>query len=432
MKANDTTTMGCGLGVLLCLVLSSPSDAQESKVIVLENADSLVGLVIDGEDARELIGNVRVRQGNVHIACDRALQMLARGTVFLDGEVVLRDDSVTISAPRAVYHRDGREAEAYDGVSLDDGRAVLTARTGRYLIDSGSAFFVTDVVVEDSTSTVRADSLTYLRPESRALGFGHVAVHSKTDDVTIFGGHLDHRASGGFSRMTRMPILVQRDTSAPGGADTLVVRSKVMESYRDSLRRFVAMDSVRIVRSDLAAVAETATFFMEGDSLHLRGSPVIWYGETQVTGDVADIYLEDRRLRQMRVSGDAFTISRGDSAYPDRLDHLTADTLGLFFEEGKIVRVQADRRATSVYHIYEDSLANGLNKSSGDRILMDFDEGRVSSITIIGGVEGQYVPEPLVRHSIQEYRVPGFRWREDRPTMDMTGWPWKNIEQANR
>ncbi|MGB2959686.1 MAG: OstA-like protein [Bacteroidota bacterium] len=424
--------MRIGLGALLCLLLSSPSGAQESKVIVLENADSLVGKILDGEDARELIGNVRVRQGNLHITSDRALQMLARGTVYLDGQVMLRDDSVTITAPRVIYHRDEREAEAFDGVRLDDGRAVLTAQYGRYQMDSGTAFFVTDVVVEDSTSTVTADSLTYLRLESRALGSGHVAVHSKTDDVTVYGGYLDHRSSGRFSRMTRMPVLVQRDTAAPGGADTLVVRSRVMESYRDSLRRFVALDSVRLVRSDLAAIAETATFFIDGDSMQLRGSPVIWYGETQVSGDSTDIYLEDRRLRHMKVKGDAFTISRGDPAHPERFDQLTADTLDLFFAEGKVIRVQADRRATSVYHIYEDSLANGVNKSSGDRILMDFEEGRASSITIFGGVEGQYIPEPLLVHSVQEFRVPGFRWRENRPTMDMIGWPWKKTEAENR
>jgi hypothetical protein len=413
------------------MILCSSSDAQESKVVVLEWADSLAGKVIDGEDARELIGNVRVRQGNVHISCDRALQMLAQGTVFLDGEVVLRDDSVTITTPRAIYHPDRREAEAFDGVRLDDGRAVLTANSGRYQMDSGKAFFVTDVVVEDSSSTVSADSLTYLRQESRALCSGNVAVYSKTDDVTILGGFLDHRASGRFSRMTREPVLIQKDTTAPGGVDTLVVRSRVMESYSDSLRRFVATDSVRLVRSDLAAMAGAMTFFADGDSMQLRGSPVLWYGETQVSGDSTDIYLENRKLRRMRVEGDAFTISRSDSAYPDRFDQLTADTLDLSFVEGKIVRVQADRRATSVYNIYEEDLANGFNRSSGDRIVMDFDEGKVSSITIFGGVEGQYIPEPLVVYNLQEYRVPGFRWREDRPTMEKMGIPWKKNEHEN-
>jgi len=50
--------------VLATLVLFAlPAGAQQDRVVVLENADSLVGLVIEGQDARELIGNVRLVQG---------------------------------------------------------------------------------------------------------------------------------------------------------------------------------------------------------------------------------------------------------------------------------------------------------------------------------------------------------------------------------
>ena len=55
----------------------------------------------------------------------------------------------------------------------------------------------------------------------------------------------------------------------------------------------------------------------------------------------------------------------------------------------------------------------------------------LGSITIFGGVEGQYIPEPLVVYNLQEYRVPGFRWREDRPTMEKMGIPWKKNEHEN-
>ena len=69
---------------------------------MLEGADSLIGRVINGESARELIGNVRILQGNVRIRCDRALQMIAAGTIELIGHVVVEDDSVTMTAPRGI------------------------------------------------------------------------------------------------------------------------------------------------------------------------------------------------------------------------------------------------------------------------------------------------------------------------------------------
>ena len=77
-------------------------------MIVVEHADSLVGRVIDGEQARELIGNVRFSQERVRVTCDRALQFIDRGLVELRGNVVVRDDSITLEAPFGLYHRDGR------------------------------------------------------------------------------------------------------------------------------------------------------------------------------------------------------------------------------------------------------------------------------------------------------------------------------------
>ena len=41
--------------------------------------------------------------------------------------------------------------------------------------------------------------------------------------------------------------------------------------------------------------------------------------------------------------------------------------------------------------------ANGMNKTSGDRIVMQFADGKAETIRVYGGVEGQYFPEPMVR-----------------------------------
>jgi len=137
-----------------------PALSQTAKVVVLQNADSLVGRVIDGEDVRELIGNVRILQGNVRISCDRAVQHISRARYDLTGNVVVNDDSVTLYAPRGVYLRDERRAEGFDGIRLEDPGTVLTAREGRYDVDPRIAVFRRDVVIRDTSSTVNADSVT--------------------------------------------------------------------------------------------------------------------------------------------------------------------------------------------------------------------------------------------------------------------------------
>ena len=217
------------------------------------------------------------------------------------------------------------------------------------------------------------------------------------------------------SRMTGDPSLVQVDTTAGGGFDTLLVHSRVMESYRTGERKLLAIDSVRIVRTDLSAIAGLATFFPDGDSILLRFEPVVWYEQSQVNGDSINVYLNNQQLENVDVRGEAFGSSRIDTAGLVRFDQLSGDTMVMHFIERKLNRVTLDRRATSVYHLFEDSLANGLNRTSGDRIVMEFDSGKVASITVIGGVEGEYVPENLLVGNESSFHLPGFLWRTDRP-----------------
>jgi lipopolysaccharide export system protein LptA len=299
---------------LLPASFPSPGRGQQSAPIELENADSLKGLVIDGQDARELIGNVRIRQERVVITCDRALQYIAQERVQMTGHVVVKDDSVVLRAPRAVYHGAERRAEAFEDVRLDDGRTRLSAAYGEYFMNERRARFQGRVHVEDSSSFVDSDTLHYLRDGGRARASGNVSVTGRKDRVVISGNYLDHSAEPPYSRMTGSPTLVRVDTAA-GAKDTLMVASDVMEAFRDSTRILVATDSVRFLQGELAGICRQLRFFTADDSLQLRGTPVVWYGETQVTGDSINVYLLNRKLHGVAVLGNALTVSRSDSAY---------------------------------------------------------------------------------------------------------------------
>lgn len=413
----DLTVNVRSTALFIGILLANDSSvwSQETRVIDLENADHLEGKIVDGEQARELIGNVRFRQEKVRVACDRALQYLRSGKVILTGNVVVVDDSVTMRAPRGVYHRDDRRAEAFDDVRLDDGKVTLTARYGEYFIEPKRAFFRSQVVVEDSASTVTADSLTYFRVEQRSVATGNVAVYNSADHVTIRGQHLEHWSTRQFTRITQQPVLVKFDTTSSGVVDTLIVRSRIMESYRDSVKRLIAIGDVEIVRADLAGTAGRAEYFTQRDSILLRVSPVVWYKQTQVTGDSIDVTLKKRKLHQVNVMGEAFALSQSDSLWPDRFDQMTGETMTMQFVDQALERIDVRNRAISLYHLYEDSSANGLNKTSGDQIVMLFDEGKVKSISVRGGVEGQYFPENMVEGKESELMIPGFMRHTNRP-----------------
>lgn len=392
------------------------ANAQGSRVIVLENADHVEGKQVNNEDAREFIGNVRFSQENVHVTCDRALQFLRSGKVDLTGNVVVVDDSgVTMRSPRGIYFRDERRAVALDSVHLKDSKVTLTAKYGEYFVDPKRAFFRHNVFVRDSGSTVSADSLTYFRVDKRSIAQGNVTIYNHPDNITITGHRLDHWSERQFSRITEQPVLTQVDSAGAGKFDTLTVRSRVMEAYRDTLKLLVATDSVEIIRTDLAAACRIARFYTEHDSIVLRGSPIVWYEESQVTGDSINVYLIQRKLDRVKVMGSSFAITRSDSSYPDRYDQITGELMLMQFGDEGLRNVDVENRAISLYHVYEDSLANGLNKTSGDRIIVLFEDGKAQSIRVVGGVEGQYHPENLVVGKEPDFAIAGFQLHANRP-----------------
>jgi len=384
------------------------------------SADTLHVLRIGDEDVRELIGHVLLTQDATRVRCERALEHLRTGVFQLFGNVVVTDDTLTLRAPRGTYDRPRRLAEVFDRVELEQEGTTLHAGYGEYFAEERRAFFHTRVVVVDSSSVVRADTLEYWRLTRRSRARGRVVVESPADRLTIYGGLLDHDPERLYSRMTLDPLMVQVDSSAPGSFDTLQVRGRVLEAYRDSTHRLIARDSVRLVRADLAARGRYACYFTAADSIVLRQSPVLWYRETQVSGDSIDVRLERRKVRALVVDGNALAVSRSDSLHPGLFDQLTGDRLRMLFGAGGLDRTDVEGRAVSLYHLYDDTLANGLNKTSGDRIVIRFSRGRAERIAVYGGVEGQYFPENMVRAHEAEYALPNFVWRTDRPRLERT------------
>jgi hypothetical protein len=107
----------------------------------------------------------------------------------------------------------------------------------------------------------------------------------------------------------------------------------------------------------------------------------------------------------------------------------------LYFLNDKLDHIEAEGTAVSLYFLYDQDEPNGVNKVSGDKVLVSGQGGKAESIKVQGGTEGQYIPEKFVNGSESKYDLPGFKWRTDRPRLGrgskIVGWPVE-IEQRAR
>jgi hypothetical protein len=176
------------------------------------------------------------------------------------------------------------------------------------------------------------------------------------------------------------------------------------------------------------------TYDPDKDVVDLQKEPIIWYEESQVTGDSIHIELRKRRLDRVFVYGDAFAVSQSDSVHVNRFDQLTSQKMTLYFLNDKLEHIDAEGTAVSLYFLYDEGEPNGVNKVSGDRVLVSGQGGRAESIKVQGGTEGQYFPEKSVNGSESKYDLPGFKWRADRPRLErglrIVSSPVENEESA--
>ncbi|MCL5020241.1 MAG: LPS export ABC transporter periplasmic protein LptC [Bacteroidetes bacterium] len=276
-----------------------------------------MGYTVNGDAYRELVGHVQLEQDSTTLSCDRALQDLTRDSVSLYGDVHVKDDTLTLITERAHYSGNTKTVTSHTPVYLNDRRRTLTANSGSYDAETKIARFYGDVFVRDSSSWLKSDTLYYYRIPDSTIANGSVKIKSLDNNVTIYGAHFRDYGKRNYSRMTGKPLLVQVDTASDGRIDTLMITGKTMEAYRDSANeRFVAEDSVNIVRGSLSARCGYGIYLSSDSLVILQKTPVVWYEDNQLSGDSIAVYIKDKNVSRVFVSGAAFAVSQSDSLSP--------------------------------------------------------------------------------------------------------------------
>lgn len=454
--------------LLMIFLLSSLLSFPQEKEMIVVIGDSLIGRVENGESIREVSGNVILTQGNVRITCSKAIQYLSRNDAELIGNVVATQDTLTIKTERGFYYGNLRKTSSNSGVILDDKKVILTADAGEYFFDENRAVFQSNVKLFDTTSTLTSQLLTYLRNEDRAIATdnvkiidsantifadtidhfrkkqitfasGNVVIKNNKNNSLIFGEHLEDYRQDKYTIIDKLPMLVQVDTSRSTDSlgietirlDTLFIQCKVMEVYREPVQKFIATDSVIIIRDLFSSKNDLTVYFKDEEKIITQkisdehNQPVLWYDNLQLTGDSITIYIENKRIRELDVDGNAFMVSKNKN-FNQRFDQSSASGIKMFFEDNKIQRAEFFGNVYSIYYLYEEEQPNGLMKANSKDAVILFEDNEVSEVKLYGNPGSEYYPEQQVYGNEKSYLLPKFIIINERPDKQ------KMYEQLNR
>ncbi len=433
----------------------------------------MIGKSVNGEAIREVFGDVVVTQGNVRITCEHAVQFLSQNDAQLIGNVIVTQDSVTITTDQGFYYGDERKAESYSGVTLNDKKVILSADTGEYYFRLDKAFFRHNVKLYDTATTLTSKVLTYYKSEDRMVAVGdvkiinnesiisadslehfrntrvtyaykNVRIKNTKNNVVIYGDHLEDYAQNSYTLVNLNPLLVQVDTiyagvpdsltgisdgtiKASSGTfrlDTLIIKSKIMEAYHDTSNIFKATDSVKIVRDRFASINDLTTYYKSQHELITKkvneeaNQPILWYENSQLTGDSITIYLNDNSIKLLDVDRRAFLLSQ-DSIFQNRFNQLSGNRIEVEFTGGDISKTRVFGGVHSIYYMFEGHTPNGLTKSSSETAMINFEDRKVSAVRLYGSPNSEYYPENKVEGKELSFTLPEYVFYKNRPSKEV-------------
>ena len=391
------------------LFVSIQLQAQNKSIVRLLNSDNLSGTVINGESVRNFVGNVQIENEGSLLFADRMAKYEVRNFWDATGNVKLIDKGVTLTSEFAKYFPDEKRSQFRSKVHLISDSNDLFSDFGTYNMESRIAeFWGNTKLIDAEKNIIYSDSITHYENENHSILKSKVKIINQSDRTVITGGYAEYFGDRKFSFVNRMPFLYQYPEK--GSSDTLFVIGKYMESYQGDIQRYSVFGNVRVLNGLMSAKADTLVMLRNQNLMKLRNNPIVWFESTQISGDSIDIYTENNELRVINCYGSSIAVSALDSM-PNKYNQLKGKTISYKFRNKVIYQIDVHLTAESIYYLDEEGEPAGANVSSGDEMTIYFVNGLVDRIKIVGGIEGKFLPESVVRRDPVFLR--GFYWADN-------------------
>ncbi|MEA1882008.1 MAG: putative LPS assembly protein LptD [Candidatus Marinimicrobia bacterium] len=326
----------------LLFILISLIGAQDDR-LRLKRADLLENITVDGKSMQYLKGNVIFKKGEMIMNCDwaRFNQRTEQGFLFGNVSMVkdvqnLTCDSLFVDSPKDIMI-------AYSNTHVWDTTYSLVADTLFYFseLDSGSANGSATLIQDKQT--IDADRIEYIElPEVDGVSYaarGNVSITEEGRLATC--GEAIYDRENGKTVLRIKPEIVDNNQTIAG--------SEIFLEYDEDILK---------------------TLFIPSEAHAIHPSTGIRQWTEIVDGDTTSFQ-------------DSLSFS----------DDMTGSILRGFFVDGKLDSMRLEGMATTLYHIFEDSVYQGKNEASGDTITMKFGENDLEKIFVSGGSRGTYTPD---------------------------------------
>ena len=313
--------------------------------------------------------------------------------------------------------------------------SVTNTNAGTYNLTTGEAIFTNGASFSDSTHSASAKIMAFDKKSNTLQMQGNVKFVDSVNRLIVLGGEAFADLTRNSFLASRKPVMIlYRDgDSTYIAADTLFSGLRKYDSLerkmitqRDtlkttlvvkannadtSIRYFLGFHHVRIFNDSLQAVSDSLHYSTIDSTFKLFGEPVVWNGNSQVTGDTLYMYTQNQKPKRLYVFNNGMIINKTAEGL---FNQIGGRTLNGIFVDGSIdyVRVKGSPAESIYYPQDDDSAYVGMNRSSGDVIDIYFVKKELNKVKFVNNVDGTLYPIKDIPADKKELR--GFKWLDNR------------------
>lgn len=337
------------------------------------------------------------------------------GVFYAQDNYAVFTKNVKLVSPDFVLQSDTLRYNTLTKVAYTDGPTTITNEDGTELFSQGGEFrtyvdqsqFI-EGNVETEEYYLEGDELFFDELKKYYRGSGKVMLTAKEKDVVITGDEGYYDRAAGRSVIYGNPIMkriMETDTFFLA-ADTLVA----IESSYDSAKQILAYPDIRIYKSNLQGLADSAVYYRTDSIIFMFGDPILWTNKNQIRADTIELQMKENTIDQMVLHQDAFLINQDTMGNHNQIKGRNMTT---FFKENMIENIAVDGNGESIFYILDegDSLLIGMNRLLCSDMTLRFENNDIKTITVYKQPEGRIIPPHEL--SPEDEALSGYDWLYD-------------------
>lgn len=323
--------------------------------------------------------------------------------------------AVSITNPTYVIKSNHLDYYSNSGHSYLFGPSTITSKAnyiytekGFYDTKKNLAHFVKKSYIKYDDRLIRGDSLYYDRNNEFASATRNVKITDSVNRGIIKGHYAELYKKKDSVFVTKRALAVNFVEN-----DSVYIHGKkLMVTGKEGDRIIRAFNNVRFFKKDMSGKCDSIHSSTKTALTKLIGNPVLWNGESQITGDIMHLVGNNRtqKLDSLKVLNNTFLVSK--DTLGTGFNQVKGQNLFGRLEEGKLREVDIVKNTEVVYYMRNEAKELiGINKNVSSKINMILEKDAIESITFYKQVDGDIFPEKDLPENARKLR--GLVWRGD-------------------